>query len=79
LVPVLKKGELFILDDALIGVKKFIDELMCMTDDEIKFIESFKSGEYLPELLFDDNDIIKRLEKHPMAKWKTEKIKQKQL
>ncbi len=34
-------------------------------------MDRFQNGENLPELLFEDEDIVKRIEKHPMAGWKT--------
>ncbi|MDF1617912.1 hypothetical protein [Petrocella sp. FN5] len=74
LVPVLKKSEIFILKDAMKSVSNFIDELMVMTDDELMFIKNFSRGKYTPELLFDDPDVIARINNHPMAKWKVSKL-----
>jgi len=76
LVPVLKKGEVFILEEALDLVRNYVDGLMVMTDDELMFIKNFRSGIYSPELLFDDPDIIDRISCHPMAKWKSSKLKE---
>lgn len=76
LVPVLKKGEIFILEDALELVSNFVDALMIMTDDELMFIKNFRIGKYSPELLFDDSGIINRIGGHPMAKWKVSKLKE---
>lgn len=75
LVPVLKKGENFILEDALKSVSNFVNTLMDITDDEQMFIKNFCSGKYSPELLFDDPGIIDRISGHPMAKWKASKLK----
>lgn len=75
LVPVLKKGEVFILKDALELVTNFVEALMNMTADELAFIETFKIGKYCPDLLFDDQEIINRIIEHPMAKWKADKQK----
>ena len=33
-------------------------------------IAHFANNEYLPELLFEDRDIVERVAKHPMALWK---------
>ncbi len=57
LVPVLKKDEVFILENSLYGVKKFVEDLMDMTEDEKNFIEKFKKGVFMPELVFSDNEI----------------------
>ena len=69
LVPVLKKGEVFILKDALESVHQFIAELMVLSVDEIDFIKKFQNGNYCPELLFGDSQIIRRISNHPMARW----------
>ena len=74
LVPVLKKGEAFILKEVLHEVKSFVNELMAMTEDEKEFIESFNNGVYCPELLFDDKKILDNIKNHPMAKWKASKL-----
>jgi predicted nucleotidyltransferase component of viral defense system len=75
LVPVLKKGEVFILKESLDEVKCFVNELMTMTEDEKEFIDSFNNGVYYPELLFDDKKILDNIKNHPMAKWKANKLK----
>lgn len=33
-------------------------------------MEAFAAKQYMPELLFDDEDVIERVRKHPMALWK---------
>lgn len=75
LVPVLRKGEVFILEDSLEEVKKFISDLMTLTKSEMEFIIRFSNGVYSPELLFDDKKILNRIINHPMAKWKASKLK----
>lgn len=76
LVPVLKKGDFFILEDALETVAEFVADLMKVTDDEEAFISNFCNGDYRPELLFDDSSIIERVSDHPMARFKASKNKQ---
>ncbi|WP_240843801.1 nucleotidyl transferase AbiEii/AbiGii toxin family protein [Acidaminobacter sp. JC074] len=75
LVPVLKKGEIFILEDALKEVRNFVEDLMMITDCEMDFITRFNNGEYSPELLFEDDKILNNVVNHPMAKWKASKLK----
>ena len=75
LVPVLKKGEVFILKDALESVSEFVNDLMDMTADELAFIKNFGNGDFCPELLFDDPEVIDRISGHPMARWKVGKLK----
>ena len=43
---------------------------MKLSDSELKFINEFNNGNYKPELLFDNQDIINRIQNHPMALWK---------
>jgi len=75
LVPVLKKGEVFILKESLDEVKSFVEKLMIMTEDEKEFINRFDNGEYCPELLFEDKKILDNIRNHPMAIWKANKLK----
>ena len=35
-----------------------------------KFYDKFQKGIYRPELLFYDDEIIQRINKHPMIMWK---------
>lgn len=39
-------------------------------DTELSFWQAFAEGNYQPGLLFDDADILSRVEHHPMALWK---------
>ncbi|MEG1716979.1 MAG: hypothetical protein RR275_09235 [Lachnospiraceae bacterium] len=43
---------------------------MQVTEGELEYMEAFENKEYKPELLFDDSDILKRIENHSMALWK---------
>lgn len=66
----LKKDDKFSMIDAVNIVKSFISKLMKLSDSELKFITEFDNGNYKPELLFDDQNIINRIQNHPMALWK---------
>lgn len=66
----LKKDDKFSMIDAVNIVKSFISKLMKLSNSELKFINEFDKGYYKPELLFDDQDIINRIQNHPMALWK---------
>lgn len=70
LFPVIAKQENFELEQRKESAKVFIKELMILTDKEIEFLDRFEKKEYRPDLVFDDEKIIARLEKHPMAIWK---------
>lgn len=71
LLPVITKKDSFDLDCAKSSVKKYISELMVLTIKEQEFLDRFENREYIPELLFDDEEIIERVKRHPMALWKT--------
>ena len=75
LIPVLKKTEKFDFEEAKANVVSFLSKLLILGDAEIKFIDLFNLGEYRPEILFDDSDIIERIKEHPMALWKINEVK----
>lgn len=70
LLPVIAKKDFFDLELMKSTVKNYINELMIITDQEKEFMDRFEKKEYCPELLFDDEKILSRLERHPMALWK---------
>jgi len=55
-------------------VTVFLSELLILTAEEKTFLQRFSNGSYEPELLFDDAGIANRLQKHPMAAWRTQQI-----
>jgi predicted nucleotidyltransferase component of viral defense system len=73
LLPVLSNKDSFDLENAKIVVKNYLADLMVVTPSEKEFLEQFEKKVYRPQLLFDDPEIIKRVENHPMALWKTRK------
>lgn len=70
LLPVIKRKDNFELETAKKMVKAYIADLMVLTKDEKRFLEKFENGEYIPELLFEDETILARIKNHPMALWK---------
>lgn len=70
LFPVLRKKENFNLDERKEEAKKFIKELMVLTGEEKEYLDMFEKGEYMPSLLFSDNQILENIVEHPMAIWK---------
>jgi len=70
LFPVLRKKDNFNLEERKSEAKKFIRELMILTAKETKYLNLFESGEYRPELLFSDKQILENISRHPMAVWK---------
>ena len=71
LLPVIKRKDDFELESAKKLVKEYISDLMVLTKEEKEFLDRFENGEYIPELLFDDKEILERIKNHPMAIWKT--------
>lgn len=70
LVPMLRKSEKFDFEEAKRVVSLFLTELLDFSEQEKRFVEEFNAGHYTPCLLFDDSNIIERVENHPMALWK---------
>lgn len=71
LLPVIRKKDDFDLDAEKKAVKEYMENLMILSKDEYDFLERFENKKYVPELLFDDQEIIGRIKCHPMALWKT--------
>ena len=74
LFPVIKRKDDFELEPAKKLVKAYITDLMVLTKEEKEFLDEFESGEYIPELLFEDKDILDRIKNHPMALWKMRSV-----
>lgn len=70
LIPVKRKREKFNLDETKQRVKNYLENTMRLTDSESQFLQEFRKKKYHPEYLFENQEIINRLEKHPMALWK---------
>ena len=69
--PVLRNSERFNCEEAKDYIKKYLSEVLKLHKNELEFIKEFSKGNYKPELLFDDSEIIARIDKHPMAIFKT--------
>lgn len=76
LLPVLRKSEYVDLPGMKNNVKGFLTDLIVLDEREQLYLDEFGKGRYRPDLLFDDEDIIKRIDRHPMAIWKTSKIRE---
>lgn len=76
LAPVLHNGDFFDLKSARGIVVDYLNGLLRFTEQEKAFLENFKEKRYLPDLLFDDQEIQKRLSDHPMAVWKCSQSKE---
>ncbi len=70
LIPVLRRGERFNLAFVQKQVKDYLADILKPENKELSFWQAFAGGKYQPYLLFDDTDILSRIEHHPMALWK---------
>jgi hypothetical protein len=70
---VLSKKDNFMLEERKQQAKKYIAELMQLTEREHEYMDRFIRKEYVPELLFDDEAIVERIKEHPMAIWKCQR------
>jgi len=70
LFPVLRKKDNFNLEERKSKAKEFIRKLMILNPEEITYLKLFETGEYRPELLFSDKQILENVARHPMALWK---------
>lgn len=70
LFPVLAVKDKFDLEGKKQKAKEYIHSIMKPTSLEMEYMERFIAKEYKPELLFEDTEIIERLQNHPMALWK---------
>ncbi len=71
LLPVLSRRDSFILDERKQQAKDYITDLLQLTEREREYMDRFIAKEYVPELLFDDMEIVERIKGHPMAIWKS--------
>ncbi len=70
LLPVIRSAEHFDLKSVQKRVKDFVIELLRLDEREAEFLRAFAQKEYRPDLLFDDKEILARIQNHPMALWK---------
>ena len=69
-IPMLRRSELFNLDESKHRVTEFLKALLVPDAEEYEFMVRFMNKQYQPELLFRDSDISERVNYHPMALWK---------
>ena len=76
--PMIRNAERFDLQAARDRVYGFLNECMALTEKETAFLKQFAKGCYEPQLLFENEDIVKRIESHPMALWRLQHIRESQ-
>ncbi|MDR2590654.1 MAG: nucleotidyl transferase AbiEii/AbiGii toxin family protein [Oscillospiraceae bacterium] len=70
----IRNTERFNLQEAKDHVSAFLSDRLVLCEKEIDFLKQFSLGKYKPDILFDDAEIIDRIEKHPMALWRQQRI-----
>lgn len=78
LYPMIRNAERFDLPAARDRVSAFLNERMVLAESESEFLKRFNAGHYEPLLLFEDDEIAKRIDNHPMALWRLRHIRDKQ-
>ena len=74
LKPLLTKADYFDIEETKAKAKTFIKDLVNgITDSEKEFIECIKNGEYKPSLLFDESDIVIKIQNFPSILWRCKK------
>ena len=76
LYPMIRNAEKFDFTSAKDRVSGFLSELLTLSEKETAFLKRFNAGRYEPQLLFEDDDITKRVENHPMALWRLRHIRE---
>lgn len=71
ILPVLRRSEHFDFAKAKTEVKDFLSKLLVLTESEKEYVREFNGKKYIPELLFEDKEMVNRIKFHPMALWKT--------
>ena len=74
LQPLLRKNDTFGLEWSVNTVYNFLNDHITPKANESEFLYEFYNGNYCPALLFDDDEIINRIVKHPMALWRQQNI-----
>lgn len=58
------------VDEMKQEVREYLKEILIVDDNIKEFYDKFQKGIYEPELLFDNEKIVKRIKEHPMIIWK---------
>ena len=72
--PVIKDTANFDLKGRQEEAKAYLSNLMVLTESEKEYMSRFVSGEYRPDLLFDDPLILDNIRNHPMPEWKKQNM-----
>ena len=70
LKPVIAKDDKFDIEKAKITAIEYLKELIVLSEQEKEYLSEFREKKYRPELLFDDEGVIKNIANHPAAMWR---------
>ena len=70
LFPVLRKKENFDLFTVKSEVMAWLEEVLRMENQEEEYLHAFIEKSFRPELLFDSEEILARIQNHPVVLWK---------
>lgn len=70
LKPVIAKDDKFDIEKAKTKVIEYFKELIVLSEQEKEYLSEFREKKYRPELLFDDESVIKNIANHPAAMWR---------
>jgi predicted nucleotidyltransferase component of viral defense system len=76
LYPMIRRDERFDFMAAKERVLDHLTGLMVLSDREATFLKRFHSGHYEPQLLFEDTEMLERIQRHPMAEWRIRQARQ---
>ena len=51
-------------------VLAYVKDLLVLTDGEKEFLSKLKDKTYVPELLFDNKEIVSNIKHHPASLWR---------
>ena len=69
LFPVIHQSEFVDVKKMQNVIMDYYQNYLQLDKQDTAFLENFKKGEYLPQLLFS-NEIVERIDNHPMIQWK---------
>ena len=77
LLPMIRNKDKFDFLSAKTRVIDFLSELLTLNNQERLYLQRFAVGSYEPELLFDENEIVRQIMNHPMALWRIQHLQKK--
>lgn len=75
LIPVLHRKEFADLTIMKSSIFDFYEKYLKPEKQEALFLSEFLEGRYRPELLFENEEILQRIQQHPMIVWKLNQMK----